>query len=158
MKFGIDIPDTMKETVSLDESNGNTLWKYAIKLEMKNSRVDFKLCKKGEKAPVGHTKITCHKIFDLKIDMTKKARYVAGGHLTDVPTYMTYSSVVSRDTVCIGFLMASLDNLVILAIDIHNDLLEAPTKEKIFFCAGDEWRLIRKILLLLLDHFMVSNI
>ena len=65
---------------------------------------------------------------------------MAGGHITDVPTYMTYSSVVSRDTVCIGFLMAALNNLYVLAGDIQNAFLEAPTKEKIFFYAGDEWK------------------
>ena len=32
MKFGIDIPVTVKEAVSLDESNGNTLWKDTIKI------------------------------------------------------------------------------------------------------------------------------
>ena len=42
MKFGIDIPGTVKETISLDEANGNTLWKVAIKLDLNNSRVDFK--------------------------------------------------------------------------------------------------------------------
>ena len=46
MKFGIDIPGTVKEAVSLDEFGGNTLWQDAIKTEMKNSRVDFKLCEK----------------------------------------------------------------------------------------------------------------
>ena len=65
---------------------------------------------------------------------------MAGGHLTDVPTYMTYSSVVSRDTVRIGFLMAALNNLDILADYIQNAFFEAPTKENIFFCAGDEWK------------------
>ena len=72
--------------------------------------------------------------------MTRKARYVAGGHLTDVPTYMTYSSVVSRDTVRIGFLVAALNNLDVLVGDIYNAFLEAPTKEKIFFYDGDEWK------------------
>ena len=61
-----------------------------------------------------------------------------GGHLTDVPTNMTYSSVVSRDTVRIGFPMSALYNLDVLAGDIHNALLEASTKEKIFFYAQDE--------------------
>ena len=89
---------------------------------------------------MGYTEITCHLVFDLKLDMTRKARYVAGGHLTDVPTYMTYSSVVSRDTVRIGFLVAALNNLDILAGDIQNAFLEAPTKEKIFFYAGEEWK------------------
>ena len=53
---------------------------------MNHSHVAFGLCEKGEKASVGHTKITCHLIFDLKLDMIQKSQYVAGGHLTDVPT------------------------------------------------------------------------
>ena len=131
---------TFEEAIALDRENGNTLWQDAIKLEMKNSRVAFKLCEKGEKAPVGYTQITCHLVFDLKLNMTRKDCYVASGHLTDVPTYMTYSSVVSRDTVRIGFLMAALNNLDILAGDIQNAFLESPTKEKIYFYAGEEWK------------------
>ena len=39
-------------------------------------------------------------IFDVKIeDFRRKARLGAGGHMTDTPKYMTYSSVVSRYTV-----------------------------------------------------------
>ena len=76
-----------------------------------NSKVAFKLLSRGESPPVGHQEITCHLVFDLKLDMTRKARYVAGGHLTDVPTNMTYSTVVSRDTVRIGFLVAALNGL-----------------------------------------------
>jgi hypothetical protein len=140
MKFGIEIPGTVEQAKKLDAANGNTLWQDAITKEMKNSRIAFKLLETGEKPPVGHKEITCHLIFDLKLDMTRKARYVAGGHLTDVPTSMTYSTVVSRDTVRIGFLVAALNDLDILAGDIQNAFLEAPTKEKIFFYAGDEWR------------------
>ena len=140
MKFGIDVPGSVEEAIKLDEKNGNTLWQDAIRKEMKNSRHAFKLLDRGDKAPVGFTEITCHLIFDLKLDMTRKARYVAGGHLTDVPASMTYSSVVSRDTVRIGFLMAALNNLDVLAGDIQNAFLEAETKEKIFFYAGDEWK------------------
>ena len=36
--------------------------------------------------------------------------------------------------------MADLDNLDTLASDIHNAFLEHPTKEKILFFAGDEWK------------------
>ena len=52
--------------------------------------------------------------FEVKIDLRRKARYVAGGHLTDVPTSMTYSTVVSRESVRIAFLIAALNNLNIL--------------------------------------------
>ena len=62
---------------------------------------------------------------------------MAGGHLNDVPTYMTYSSVVSHDTVLVGFIMAALNNLYVLAGDIQNAFLESPTNEKILFYAGD---------------------
>ena len=41
MKFGTNIPGTVKDAVSLDEANGNTLWQDAIKPEMKNLRVAF---------------------------------------------------------------------------------------------------------------------
>ena len=41
MKFGTNIPGTVKDAVSLDEANGNTLWQDAIKPEMKNLRVVF---------------------------------------------------------------------------------------------------------------------
>ena len=128
MKIGIDIPITAKENVILDEANGNTVWKDIIKLYMRNSHVAFNLCEKGDKAPVGHTKINCHLIFDLRPDMTRNARYFSGGYLTDFPTYMTYSSVVSRDKVHIGFLMSILNNLDVLARDIQDGFLEAPTK------------------------------
>ena len=72
--------------------------------------------------------------------MTSKSKYVSGGHLTDAPTYMTYYSVVIRDTVHIGFLMDALNNLAYLDSDIQNAFLEALTKENIFFYAEDEWK------------------
>ena len=43
--------------------------------------------------------------------MTHKAQYGVGVHLTDVPMYMKYSSDFRCDTVCVGFLMAALNNL-----------------------------------------------
>ena len=138
-KFGIQVPGSVEEAKKIDEANGNTLWQDAIEKEMKNSKVAFKLLSRGENAPPGYNEILCHLVFDVKLDMTRKARYVAGGHLTDVPANMTYSSVVSRNTVRIGFLAAALNDLDILAGDIQNAFLSAPTEEKIFFYAGDKW-------------------
>jgi hypothetical protein len=43
--------------------------------------------------------IGCHIIFDVKMDFSRKARFVAGGHTTMAPSSMTYSSVVSRDSI-----------------------------------------------------------
>ena len=65
---------------------------------------------------------------------------MAGGNLTDVVTYITFSSFFSRDTVRIGFLTNASKNFNVLYGDIQNDFLEAPTKEKIFFYAEDAWK------------------
>jgi Reverse transcriptase (RNA-dependent DNA polymerase). len=59
-------------------------------------------------------------IFDIKMDgkFTRKARLVAGGHTTDPPASATYSSVVSRDSVRIAFMMAALNDLEVCAADV----------------------------------------
>jgi hypothetical protein len=80
-------------------------------------------------------------IFDVKMDLTRKARFVAGGHTTETPTSITYSSFVSRDSVRIAFLSAALNNLDIIACDVSNAYLNAPCREKIWFVAGPEFGL-----------------
>ena len=99
---------------------------------MKNSRIAFEILDKDASIPVGYKEITCHLVFDVKMDLTRKARYVAGGHLTDPPSSMTYASVVGRETVRIAFLLAALNDLNMLAGDIQNAYLNAETREKIF--------------------------
>ena len=136
----LEVPDSVEEALLIDKRNGNTFWADAIQKEMTNARVAFELMDKDEKPPPGYKKITCHLVFDIKMDLTRKARYVAGGHLTDPPTSMTYASVVSRESVRIGFLVAALNGLDILAGDVQNAYLNAPTKEKVYFVAGSEWK------------------
>ena len=78
-----------------------------------------------------------HKKMDGKF--TRKARLVAGGHTTDTPVSLTYSSVVSRDTVRIAFLIAALNDLEVMSCDIGNAYLNAPCREKIWCVAGTEF-------------------
>ena len=68
--------------------------------------VAFKKLDDGEKSPSGYTEITCHLIFEVKLDLRRKARYVAGGYLKNCPQVMTYSSVLSRESIQIDFLLA----------------------------------------------------
>ena len=89
--------------------------------------------------PIGHKKITAHMVVDVKMDLTRKARLVAGGHLTDVPKESTFSSVVSRDSVRIAFTLAALNDLEVLSADVQNAYLNAPTKEKVYLIAGKEF-------------------
>jgi hypothetical protein len=72
------------------------------------------------------------------MDFTRNARFVAGGHLTDTPGSITYSSVVSRDSIWIAFLIAGLNNLDVLAGDVTNAYLNAPCRERIWFEGGVE--------------------
>jgi hypothetical protein len=99
----------------------------------------FQLLDEGAPDPVAHTRINVHMVFDIKADFTRKSRLVAGGHMTDPPASITYASVVSRESVCIAFLIAALKDLDILAADIANAYLNAPVREKIFIVCGREF-------------------
>ena len=138
-KFGIAIPRNYDEAILFDTANGNHFWRNAIEKEMANVKVAFKFLNEGAPPPPGYTPIKCFIIFDVKMDLTRKARFVAGGHLTDPPTSMTYASVVSRESVRIALLLAALNQLNILSGDIGNAYLNAATTEKIYYRAGNEW-------------------
>ena len=108
-KIGIEVPKTAKEALEIDRRNGNTFRADAIAKEMKDICVAFKILLDGQSAPIGHQKIPCHLIFDIKMeDFHCKARLDAGGHLTESPATITYASIVSCETVCIALLMAIL--------------------------------------------------
>lgn len=64
--------------------------------------------------------IKCHMLFDVKMNLTWKACFVAGWHMTEPPASITFLSVVSRDSVRIAFMLAALNDLDILACDIGN--------------------------------------
>ncbi len=87
---------------------------------MSNVQNAFEFKGKTEAAPVGFKKIPLRMIFDDKMDFTRKARLEAGGHWTGPPISMIYSSVVSRDSVRIAFLVAAINNLDVMAADIAN--------------------------------------
>ena len=106
---------------------------------MKNVQPAFKILDDGGKAPIGYKWIPCHMVFDVKMDFTQKACFVAGGHMTDPLASITYSSVVSRDSVRIAFLIAALNDLDVLGADIGNAYLNAETREKVYTTAGKEF-------------------
>ena len=72
------------------------------------------------------------------MDFTRKAQFVANESTTDAPVALCYSSVVSRDSVRIAFLVAALNDLDVFDCDIGNAYLNAPCLEKIWFQAGIE--------------------
>ena len=119
---------------SLTESLETTIEK-----EMKNVMPAFEF-RDDDKMLVGYEKIQCHMVFDVKIgDLTRKARFCANGNETDLPKESTFSTVVSRDSVRLFFLLAALNDLNILSADIQNAYLSAPVKEKLYTIAGKEF-------------------
>jgi hypothetical protein len=64
---------------------------------------------------------------------------VAGGHTTETPTSLTYSSVVSRESVRIAFTLAALNGLDICTADVGNAYLNAKCRERIWTIAGPEF-------------------
>ena len=58
--------------------------------------------------------------------------------MTEAPASLTYSSVVSRDSVKIAFLYGALNDLDIMVCNIGNAYLNAPCREQIWCVAGIE--------------------
>jgi hypothetical protein len=72
-------------------------------------------------------------IFDVKmIGLVRKARFVAGGHLTDPHSEAVYSSGVTHESVRIMFLIAALNDLDILGADVQNAYINAKTEERVY--------------------------
>ena len=141
-KFGIRIPKSVEEAKKIDEQKGDTLWWDAICKEMKNVCPAFEVFKgREDDIPKDYQLMRCHMIFNVKLgeNFWCKARLVAGGHMTDAPNTLTYSSVVSHDSICIALTIAALNELSVMACDMQNTYLTADCREKIWKHAGPEF-------------------
>ena len=137
------MPRLIEQAYKLDEENKTMLWQDAVAKEMRHvfpafSDHGISICEVKKKL-IGYQQIRCHFIFDVKMDFTRKARFVAGGHVTDPPDCMTYSSVVSRETVRLALLLVALNDLDVCAADIGNAYLNANCAERIYTVAGKEF-------------------
>ena len=110
-KYGIYIPTSIAHAKRIDLKNGKHLWMDAIKKEMTNVGIAFTILDEGKKAPPGWTKASGHLVFDVKMDFTRKARWVKDGHLSPDPTTSAYAGVVSRESVRMGLTYAELMEL-----------------------------------------------
>ena len=138
-KYGIAVPRNVKEALEIDRINQNTLWRDAIAKEMKNVRIAFDILDDNRSAEPGRTYLECYLIFDVKMDFTRKARFVANGSKTPDLLYPTYAGVVSRETVRIAFTYAALHDLDVMAGDIQNSYLTAPISEKYWMICSPEF-------------------
>jgi len=90
---------------------------------MKNVRIAFEKLEgvseekmRTGKVRSGYAFCLTHVIFNIKMNgaFTRKVRLVADGYKTRPPTSMTYSSIVSRDSVRIALTIASLNSLELI--------------------------------------------
>jgi len=102
-------------------------------------RVAFQILEDGEELPVGYSELSVHMIFDVKMDLTWKARLVANWHKTPDPVESTYEGVVSRESVRIALTYAAMMGVNVWVADIQNAYLSAPTSEKFWIICGDEF-------------------
>ena len=146
-KYGVRMPKSINHAMILDRENDNHFWENALNKEMSKAKVAYEEVKgctkeevrKGEVNSLkGFTEIRCHVIFDVKMDFTRKARFVADGSKTETPSAVCYSSVVSRESVRLAFLVAAFHELDVFSCDIGNAYLNAPCRERIWFVAGAE--------------------
>jgi hypothetical protein len=108
-KFGIELPKTVEEALSIDKASNTTFWRDAITKEMKNVSITFDILEGGRKVPIGFQFVKCHFVFDIKLGtLIRKARLCAGGHMTGPPGSQTYASVLSRESVRIGLTITAL--------------------------------------------------
>ena len=140
-KFGIQVPQTVDEALAIDKAAGNTLWKDAIEKELGQilEYDTFNILPHGERAPADHKRVPLHLVFDVKHDGRRKARLVAGGHVTDPANEEVYSSVVAPEGVRLVMFLADHNGLDIMCGDVGNAFLNGVTREKIWCIAGPEF-------------------
>ena len=140
-QFGVQVPRTVKEALELDAKNGNHFWRDAIRAELLQlaEYQTFRDMGKNFKIPMNFQRIRVHFVFAVKHDGRRKARLVAGGHMTKTPIDSVYSGVVSIRSLRIVIFLAELNDLQLLQADIGNAYLEAKTKEMVYFIAGKEF-------------------
>jgi hypothetical protein len=138
-KYGIYVPRNIEEAIKFDLENGNKFWEKAIAKEMKNVCVAFKCLEPYENPARGYKNIPLRMIFDIKMEFTRKARLVAGGHLKDPPFCLTYSSAVSRESVGIAFFIAAINGYDVISADVQNVYVQASSLEKYYAISGDEF-------------------
>ena len=140
-KFGLEVPrpNDIKRALKIDDETSSSHWRDALTREAKTVLPALKILDKNESVPPGYKYIELLTIFDIKMDLTRKARICARGDQTETPSSITYASVVTRESIRIAFVLASLNDLEILSADVAGAYLNAPCAEKVYTILGEEF-------------------
>jgi hypothetical protein len=89
---------TVSKFPRIDSETGTDFWRKAIDKKMTNNKIAFEFLDDEAPMPIGYKQMRGHMIFDIKLCLTRKARWVAVGSQSEMPRESMYSSVVSRDS------------------------------------------------------------
>ena len=86
-KFGVQVPHSPKHALELDKINNDKLWEESMQKELDqiNDYKTFRVLEAEEPTPEGYKRIPYHMVFDVKFDLRRKSRLVAGGNHTENP-------------------------------------------------------------------------
>ena len=73
------------------------------------------------------------------MDFTRKSLWVLDVHRQGQPEESTYAGVVSRESVIIALTYVALNKLDVIAGDIRNAYLQAPSSQKYYMVSGTEF-------------------
>ena len=116
-KYGVELSCTVQEAHALDEENGNTFWRDALNREMENLKVAFDIIPEGKSPPPGYFRSSGHIIFDVRMSIERKARWLKDGHKKPEPSWSMYAGVVSRESIIIDLNYSALNNLPVFEAD-----------------------------------------
>ena len=103
---------------------------------MTNIGIASEILDKDTPVPVGWKKPTGNLIWDVKIDFTRKARWVLDGHRQGQPEGSTYAGVMSLESVRITLTYAAINKLNVFAGNICNAYLQTPSSQKYSIVCG----------------------
>jgi hypothetical protein len=128
-KFGIELPKTVEEALELFGAMPSTERAYS-----------FDILQDGSLPPQDYQFVRCHMVFNVKMeDFRRKARLVAGRHMTKAPATLTYASVVSCKTVRLALTVAALNDIDVWDADVLNTYITATCPEKIWTTFGPKF-------------------
>ncbi len=93
-KYGVLVPDSPEKAKEIDRANGNNLWGGAMFVEAQ-SQIDhttYLFLGPEEEIPEGYQKVKLRTIFNIKQDLHRKIRTIAGGHEVDAFDINCHSS------------------------------------------------------------------
>ena len=136
----VQVPKTVKESHNINRKLGGDFWTKVIVKEMGKyvyHLINFKVfqpVRQGKEKLglyVSTSMCTWYLTSIWMGNLLENKRLVAGGHTTAITSAIAYSSVVSRESVRVVFILVSLNELEIFTCSIGNSYPNAKFREKL---------------------------